>query len=101
MPDVLSGIRDVAIIELRDGAETSHACDEHFDAAFIDCGHGALYGQAKFSVSAEVFNLLNRHDTYQRLSVTGSADSATPTILSTPNVVNSARQVQLGARLSF
>ena len=55
--------------------------------------------KVKFSVSAEVFNLLNRHDTYQMEKATGS--DASSTLLYTPTVVGSARQVQLGARFTF
>jgi hypothetical protein len=59
----------------------------------------SIFRKVKFSVSAEVFNLLNRHDTYLFEKATGS-DAAT-TLLYSPSVVGSARQVQLGARLSF
>jgi hypothetical protein len=53
----------------------------------------------KFSVSGEVFNLLNRHDTYGFQKVGGS--DAAPTFTVSPSVTGSARQVQLGARLTF
>ena len=59
----------------------------------------ALSQTTKFSVSCEVFNILNRADTYNILKATGS-DTA-PTTSLTPAIVGSARQVQLGARLNF
>jgi len=56
--------------------------------------------RVKFQVSADVFNVLNRHDTYLQNYVNGSSD-ATTTIATRNAVVGIARQVQLGARLSF
>lgn len=53
-----------------------------------------------FTVSADVFNLLNRHDTYLQNYISGSSDS-NGTVLTRNSVVGIARQVQLGARLSF
>ena len=63
----------------------------------------------KFGVSAEVFNLLNRHDTYSQnyIGVNPAYDSrlklndATAALRSRPGIVGSPRQVQLGARLTF
>ena len=59
----------------------------------------SLYRKVKLAVSAEVFNLLNRHDTYKYMKATGS--DAAPVLTATPTAVGSARQVQLGARLTF
>lgn len=57
--------------------------------------------KVKFTASVDVFNLLNRHDTYVRTSVNGSGSDADPRLQTANAVVGSARQVQLGARLSF
>jgi hypothetical protein len=53
----------------------------------------------KFSVSGEVFNLLNRYDTYNILKATGN--DAAAVITNTPAYIYQPRQVQLGARLTF
>ena len=54
----------------------------------------------RFTVSAEIFNLTNRHDTYIRRSGGGSSDTAA--VVTTSNsIVGIPRQVQLGARFSF
>lgn len=53
----------------------------------------------KLTLSADVFNLLNRHDTYTRRS--GGGTDAAPTITQTNSIVGSPRQVQLGVRFSF
>ncbi|WP_306600228.1 TonB-dependent receptor [Geothrix sp. 21YS21S-2] len=58
-----------------------------------------LVKKVKFQVSAEIFNLLNRHDTYSWVKAAGT-DAAT-TYTRTPTWLGSARQVQLGARLTF
>lgn len=53
----------------------------------------------RFTLSGEVFNLLNRVDTYQRQRFTGT--DAAPSITSSPSIVSTPRQVQLGARFAF
>lgn len=60
-----------------------------------------ITSRVKFTLSADVFNLLNRHDTYTRNAVLGSGTDAAPAIQTSKSVVGSARQVQLGARVSF
>ena len=63
----------------------------------------------KLTLSADVFNLMNRHDTYKQQFVsnsvsTGGISSDQTPILGTPPrnaVVGSARQVQLGVRFAF
>ena len=59
----------------------------------------ALSQTTKFSVSFEVFNVLNRADTYNYIK--GGGSDAVPTTTISPSIVGSARQVQLGARLNF
>ncbi len=60
----------------------------------------------KFQVSVDVFNLLNRQDVYNRVSVAGtqtppaSTDAAPRAVLSQA-YLGSPRQVQVGARFSF
>lgn len=64
-----------------------------------------LASKLKFSISAEIFNLLNRHDTGATIKPSSSPAStdATPLLSTTPTpyIVGSARQVQLGARFTF
>ena len=60
-----------------------------------------IVNRVKIAVSAEVFNLLNRHDTYSFLRVNSAGNDTNPMTLESPSVVGEARQVQLGARLSF
>jgi hypothetical protein len=59
----------------------------------------ALVRKVKIGVSAEVFNLMNRHDTYNLRKAAGT--DAAPGYTYTPTVIGQARQVQLGARLTF
>ncbi len=59
-----------------------------------------FWKKAKFGVSAEVFNLLNRQDTYRQAYVDGKTD-ALGQIRYKNAWVGSARQVQLGARFTF
>jgi outer membrane receptor for ferrienterochelin and colicin len=55
----------------------------------------------KMTLSADVFNLLNRQDTYlSNRPATGSSD-ATPLLQAQQNWIGAARQVQVGARLAF
>lgn len=56
-------------------------------------------GRMKFTLSAEVFNLLNHVDSYPRLTFGGT--DAAPVITYARNVTSSAREVQLGARFAF
>ncbi len=53
----------------------------------------------KMTLSGEVFNLLNRDDTYQRLRFTGT--DAAPVFSTSPSIVSTPRQVQLGVRFAF
>ncbi len=53
----------------------------------------------KFTLSAEVFNLMNRADTYQRLRFTGT--DAAPVFTTSASIISTPRQVQLGARFAF
>ena len=61
----------------------------------------------KFTISADVFNLMNRHDTYTQQFVSNSASTggvssdAAPIIGTRNAIVGGARQVQLGGRLTF
>lgn len=59
-----------------------------------------LTRRVKFQVSADVFNILNRHDTYLQNYASGNSD-ANLAVLTRNGVVGITRQVQLGARLSF
>jgi len=53
----------------------------------------------KFTVSAEVFNLLNRAETYTNYRFTGT--DASPVLQTSNAVVSAPREVQLGARFAF
>ena len=61
----------------------------------------ALWSRAKFTLSVEVFNLLNRADTYARTRVRSGSTDAAVTLETVQNAVSTPRQVQLGARLAF
>jgi len=61
----------------------------------------ALYKKVKLTLSADVFNLLNRQDTYVRTTVDGTGTDAAPKLKFGQNYVGSPRQAQLGVRLSF
>ncbi len=66
-----------------------------------------IWNKVKFTLSADVFNLMNRHDTYvQRFvsnstSTGGVSSDAAPIIGTRSAVVGGARQVQLGGRFTF
>lgn len=60
-----------------------------------------LYKSVRLAVSAEVFNVLNRHDTYLHQKVANSSTDALPVTTTELAVVGDARQVQVGARFSF
>ncbi len=60
-----------------------------------------LYKKVRLAISADVFNILNRHDQFLYQKVDSSSSDAVPVISVSNDVVGSARQVQLGARLSF
>jgi hypothetical protein len=64
-----------------------------------------LYKKVKLQLSADIFNLLNRHDTYARTNVSDKTESPTAPAAfyeySYPYIRGDARQVQLGVRLSF
>lgn len=55
--------------------------------------------RAKLTLSAEVFNLFNRVDTYQRLRFTGT--DAAPVITTSPSILSTPREAQIGVRLAF
>lgn len=55
----------------------------------------------KLTLSADIFNLFNHHDVYVQQYVLGSSTDAAPALGTRNQVMGSARQVQLGARLSF
>ncbi len=57
--------------------------------------------RVKLQVSADVFNVLNRQDTYRLVYVLGTSTDAAPATGTKDGYVGSPRQVQLGARLSF
>ena len=61
----------------------------------------ALYRKVKLTLSADVFNLLNRQDTYVRTTVDGTGTDAIPKLKFGQNYVGSPRQAQLGVRLAF
>ena len=61
----------------------------------------AITKRAKFTLSAEVFNLLNRADTYARTRVRSGSTDAAVTLETVQNAVSTPRQMQLGARLAF
>ena len=66
-----------------------------------------LWKKAKLTISADIFNILNRQDVYRQLFVsssssTGGVSSDANPILGTRLAdVGISRQVQLGARISF
>jgi hypothetical protein len=64
-----------------------------------------IYKKVKLQLSADIFNLLNRHDTYARTNVTDKTESPTNPanfyVYSRPYIRGDARQVQLGARITF
>jgi len=60
-----------------------------------------LVGKAKLSVSAEVFNVLNRKDSYRFLKASTASTDAAPATTSSFSWLGDGRQAQVGARLSF
>ncbi|WP_257308752.1 TonB-dependent receptor [Geothrix fuzhouensis] len=60
-----------------------------------------IYGKVKATLSADIFNLLNRQDTYLSYRPTSASIDAAPNLQAQQNWIGSARQVQLGARLAF
>ena len=59
-----------------------------------------LASKVKLTGSVEIFNILNRQDTYMKVSAKSTTDPLTPLIY-TPGYVGMPRQVQLGLRLAF
>jgi hypothetical protein len=57
----------------------------------------SLMSKAKLTLSAEVFDLFNRMDTFNFIRATNGTTYNTPS----PTSVGQTRQVQLGVRLSF
>ena len=57
----------------------------------------------KLTASAEIFNLFNRADTYQKLSGVALNKTAPDvlSILDSPTVTSTPRQAQLGLRFAF
>jgi len=85
---------------LDSGRNTRRSCSNTtFDLALRR--EFAIVKKVKLTLSADVFNLLNRHDTYVRTSVVGSGTDAAPALQTGNSVVGSARQAQLGVRLAF
>ena len=59
----------------------------------------SVYKGVKLTLSAEVFNLFNREDTYQRWRFTGT--DAAPVYSTSASIISTPRQAQLGVRLAF
>ncbi len=57
--------------------------------------------KAKFTFSVEVFNLLNRTDTYPRVRTKSGSTDAAVTLETVQNAISTPRQMQIGARLAF
>ena len=55
----------------------------------------------KFTASLDVFNLLNRQDTYVSYRPTSGSSDLAPALQAQQNWIGSARQIQLGARFAF
>jgi hypothetical protein len=92
------------------GVDTGRGSQRSASNLTLDLGlrrEFTIWKQVKFTLSADVFNLFNRHDTYIQKFVsnstsTGGVSSDAAPIIGTRNaVVGGARQVQLGARFSF
>jgi len=60
-----------------------------------------LVGKAKLTASVDVFNIMNRKDTYWKQVPTSSSTDAAPAIQRNWTMLGDTRQVQLGVRLSY
>ncbi|BDU76903.1 TonB-dependent receptor [Mesoterricola sediminis] len=62
-----------------------------------------LVGKVKFTASVDIFNILNRQDTYWKIVPSSNPVStdAAPAVTKNWTMLGDTRQVQLGARLSF
>ena len=88
----------------RDGVDTGRNTQRRSSNTTIDLKLSRdfkLYKRIRLAVSAEVFNLLNRHDTYLYERVDSGSTDAIPLTSTSLSEIGSARQVQLGAKLSF
>jgi len=54
-----------------------------------------------FTLSADVFNVLNRHDTYSKWITANGSTDIKPALTTNPYDITDARRVQLGAKLTF
>ncbi len=71
---------------------------------FMDLGlrRDFLFTQRlKMTASLDVFNLLNRQDTYQSTRINSASTDAIPRLDASQNWMGGARQIQIGARFSF
>ena len=55
----------------------------------------------KMTASLDVFNVLNRQDTYESTRINSASTDAVPRLDNSQNWMGSARQIQVGARFSF
>lgn len=86
------------------GQDTGRNSQRNHSLTSLDLGlrkDFALVKTMKLTFSVDIFNLMNRHDVYVQNYVGGSGTDAAPLLLTRNAVVGDARQVQLGARLSF
>jgi len=92
------------------GANTGRGSQRSASNFTLDLGlrrEFTIWNRVKFTLSADVFNLMNRHDTYVQQFVSNSTSTggvssdAAPIIGMRNAVVGSARQVQLGGRFTF
>jgi hypothetical protein len=88
----------------QDGVDTGRNSQRAGSTLTLDLGlrrDFAITKRIKATLSMDVFNLLNRQDTYQSYRpATGSSD-ATPLLQAQQNWLGSARQIQLGARFAY
>ncbi|WP_243301499.1 TonB-dependent receptor [Geothrix oryzisoli] len=71
---------------------------------YIDLGlrRDILFAKrVKMTLSADVFNVLNRQDTYLSTRINSSSTDAAPKLDYSQSWVGSARQIQVGARFAF
>jgi len=87
-----------------DGRDSGRNTQRAGSQLFLDLGLRRDFfftKKLKLTLSADVFNLLNRQDTYLSYRPTSGSTDAAPALQAQQNWIGSARQMQFGARFAF
>jgi outer membrane receptor for ferrienterochelin and colicin len=88
----------------QDGRDTGRNTQRAGSVLYLDLGLRRdffITKKIKATLSADVFNLFNRQDTYLSYRPASGSSDAAPVLQAQQNSIGSARQIQVGARLTF